>query len=173
MVFLARKITRAKWEANENFADGEIPADAITSDLRTSGNSLSFWQCGNGTREEVEEAALALAAASKHVDKLEIVWLSNDHLVTDGQQWDDTEGRTPVRRLIRRHIDVSLLDHERLGRIAHRIVASMQESRYRRLTKKRVASLLATAVREGEVELAELEERVQEEVRKSLGESRQ
>ena len=173
MVFLARKITRAKWETREYFADGEIPADAVTADLRTSGNSLSFWQCGNGTRDEVEEVALALAAASNHVDKLEIVWLSDDSLNADGQEWDETKGRTPVTRLIRRHIDVYFLDYGRLGRIAHRIVAAMQESRYCRLTKKRVASLLATAVRQGEIELAQLEERVQEEVRKSLGETRQ
>ena len=170
MVFLARKITRAKWEAKEDFADGEIPADAVTTDLRTSGNSLSFWQCGSGSKNEVEEAALALAAASRHVDKVEIVWLSEDDLATDGQKWNETEGRTPVRSLISRHVDVSLLDYERLGRIAHRIVASMQESRYCRLTRKRVASLLATAVQEGEVELSQLEERVQEEVQKILQE---
>ena len=170
MVFLARKITRAKWEAKEGFSDGEIPADAVSTDLRTSGNSLSFWQCGSGTRGEVEEAALALAAASRHVDKVEIVWLSGDDLLTDGQKLVETEGRTPVRSLIKRHIDVSLLDYERLGRIAHRIVASMQESRYCRLTRKRVTNLLATAVQQGEVELSQLEERVQIEVRKSLGE---
>lgn len=172
-MFLARKITRAKWETKEGYAHGEIPADAVTTDLRTNGNLLSFWQCGTGRRDEVEEAALALAAASKHVDKLEMVWLSDDDLRTDGQRWDETEGRTPVSSLINRHIDVFLLDYERLGRIAHRIVASMQENRYCRLTKKRVASLLATAVQEGEVELSQLEKRVQEVVQKSLGESGQ
>ena len=116
-MFLARKITRAKWEPKQGFADGEIPADAVTADLRTQGNSLSLWQCGDATMHEVEEAALALATAGNQVDKLDIVWLSDDDLNADGQNWAETEGRTPVTDLIRRHVDLSLLDYGRLGKV--------------------------------------------------------
>ena len=35
MVYLARKITRAKQESRESFAEGEIPVDAVTVDLST------------------------------------------------------------------------------------------------------------------------------------------
>ena len=149
-MFLARKVTRAKWEPKQGFADGEIPADAVTADLRTQGNSLSFWQCGDATMHEVEEAALALATAGNQVDKLDIVWLSDDDLRADGQNWAETEGRTPVTDLVRRHVDLSLLDYARLGKVAHRIVAAMEEGRYRRLTRRRVTDLIATAVRRGE-----------------------
>ena len=167
-MFLARKITRAKWEPKQDFADGEIPADAVTADLRTQGNSLSLWQCGDATMHEVEEAALALATAGNQVDKLDIVWLSDGDLHADGQNWVGTEGRTPVTDLIRRHVDLSLLDYARLGKIAHRIVAAMEEGRYIRLTRRRVTDLIATAVRRGRVELDDLEEKVRNEVSKSL-----
>ncbi len=43
-MFLARKITQAKWRPKEGFADGEIAADAVNADLRTQDNSLSFWR---------------------------------------------------------------------------------------------------------------------------------
>ena len=59
-MYLARKISRAKWGAGGLLTPDEIPADAITLDLRTQGNALSFWQGGGGTKKEVEEAALAL-----------------------------------------------------------------------------------------------------------------
>ena len=162
-MFLARKITRSKWE-KEGFAVGEIPADAITVDLRTQGNKLSFWQCGDGTADEVKEAALALATAGNRVDKIEIVWVSDDDLRADEQHWDLTEGRTPVTDLIRRHVDLALLDYVRLGRVAYRIIAAIEAGRITRLTKKRVANLIAAAVQEGRVDLADLAEKVRSEV---------
>ena len=167
-MFLARKITRAKWETKQELSAGEISADAVTSDLRTQGNMLSFWQCGIGGEAEVEEAALAIAAAGDRVDRLDIVWLSDDELQADGQKWDETVGRTPVRELIRRHVDVSRLDYVRLGKVAHRVVAAIEEDRYLRLTKVRVKSLLAAAVEQGRVALEDLEEKVQAEVQRSL-----
>ena len=76
-MFLARKITRAKWAAKQELSVGEIPADAVTVDLRTQDNALSFWRCPNDTDRDVEEAALAIAAARKRVDRLDIVWLTD------------------------------------------------------------------------------------------------
>ena len=77
-MFLARKITRAKWDPKEELSKGEISADALTCDLRTRGNALSFWQCGNGAEAEIEEAALAIAGAGDRIDKIDLVWLSDD-----------------------------------------------------------------------------------------------
>ena len=34
-MFLARKITRAKWSNKAELSADEIPADAVTADLRT------------------------------------------------------------------------------------------------------------------------------------------
>ena len=166
-MFLARKITRSKWE-KEGFHDGEIPADAVTADLRTRDNKLSFWQCGEGTADDVEEAALALAAASERVDKLELVWISEDDLQTDGQEWDATRGRTPVEDLNGLHIDLLRLDFVRLGKVAGRVANSLEKSRYCTLTKKHVRKLLASAVKEGRVEFGALGEGIQKEVRKLL-----
>jgi hypothetical protein len=42
---LARKTTRAKWQPKPDLAEGEIAADAVTVDSRTTGNTLSFWRC--------------------------------------------------------------------------------------------------------------------------------
>ena len=91
-MFLARKITRAKW-VDAHLDSGEIPADAVTADLRTRNNALSFWQCGDATEEELDEAVLALAAAAQRVESIDIVWLSYDELRTDGQRLDVTAGR--------------------------------------------------------------------------------
>ena len=49
-------ITRPKWQPKDGLALDEIPADAITADLRTANNALSFWQCGQATDLEVSDA---------------------------------------------------------------------------------------------------------------------
>ena len=59
MVF-SRKISRAKWEkaleACNNMPDiSSFPADTLTSDMRTSGNTLSVWDV-----ENQEDAVLAM-----------------------------------------------------------------------------------------------------------------
>ena len=163
-MFLARKISRAKWGPKKGLLKDEIPADAITGDMRTKDNALSFWECGEGIETEVEEVALVLAAASERIDKIDIVWLSDDELRADGQTLENTKGRTPVKDLIERHVDVSRLDYGRLGKVASRVVAAIEQKHYRRLAKDRVKDLLAVAVKENRIELADLEKRVRIEV---------
>ena len=165
-MFLARKISRAKWDAKEGLSKGEISADAVTADLRTRENKLSFWRCGSET--EVEDAALAIAAAGERVDKLDIVWIDEGELQTDGQTLENTKGRTHVTELIDHHVDICRLDYVRLGNVAHHVITAIEEDRYIRLSKGRVAKILVAAVRQGRVDLNDLEEDVQKQVRKSL-----
>ena len=174
-MFLARKITLSKWATKSQYsagsvplAAGEIAADAVTADLRTQENALSFWQCGNGAKAEVEDAALAIAAAGERIDKLDMVWVADKELQTDGQTLRDTAGRTPVTGLAKLHVDVSRLDYVRLGKVAHRVITAIAEERCCRLKKGRVKDILAVAVRQGRVKLDDLEESVRKEVRKSL-----
>lgn len=79
-MFLARKITRAKWDTGQGLSAGEISADAVTSDLRTKENTLSFWNCRTETNGDVEDAVLAIAAAGDRLDRLDVVWLAYDEL---------------------------------------------------------------------------------------------
>ena len=47
-MFVARKISSSKWEKHPEFSAGEIRADAVTADLQTKGDALSFWRRGSG-----------------------------------------------------------------------------------------------------------------------------
>ena len=163
-MFLARKITRAKWAATEELSAGDIPADAVTVDLRTQENSLSFWRCPTGTASDVEEAALAIAAASQRVDRLDLVWFPDEELQADGQTLKDTEGRTPVIDMVAMHVDVSRLDYVRLGRVARRVVDAIEADRYRRLTRARVKSLIQEAVGRGRIDRSALDDGLRAEV---------
>ena len=69
--------------------------------------------------------------------------------------------------LVQRHVDVYGLDYERLGDVARHIVAAIEAQRSKRLTKKRVISLLTEAVDTGRLNLADLEQRVRDEILKA------
>ena len=164
-MFLARKISRAKWGPKQDLSKDEISADALTSDLRTMDNTLSFWRCGKGTDRDVEEVALAIAAGGDRLDKIDIVLLAEIDLCADGQTMMDSRGRTPVTELADQHVDVRRLDYVRLGKIANRVAASIRQSeRFRRLEKRRVKKLVEEAVKQGRIHPGELRQRIREEI---------
>ena len=166
-MFLARKITHAKWRPKEGFAKGEIAADAVTADLKTRDNSLSFWRCASATTDDLEKAALAIAATRSRVEKVEIVWLADDDLRDDGQTLINTEGETPVPELTGLHVDVCRLDYVRLGKVVSRIANALENSRWRRISKRRIKNLLAEGIQQMRIDPNALQEKVQAEVAKS------
>ena len=164
-------ITRSKWEPKSGVEAGEISADAVTGDLRTQDNTLSFWRCGSGTKGDFEDTVLAIAAGRTDIAKVEIVWLDIEDLRADGQTLKDSQGRTPAKQLAHLHVDLCRLDFERLGKVARRVDSALNEQRYRRLTRVGVKNLLANAVRRGRIDINDLKVKVQSEVQMSLATS--
>jgi hypothetical protein len=82
-------------------SEGEIPSDAVTADLRTTDNALSFWRCDAPDRAQIEDAALAMAAAGNRIDRMDVVWIAVENLRADGQTWKETEGQPPHQRCAR------------------------------------------------------------------------
>lgn len=163
-MFLARKITRAKWGEQPDMPVGRIAADAVTADLRTQDNALSFWRCGAVSPAEISEAVLALAAGSERLDKVDLVWVAEADLRTDGLMLAETSGKTPVRSLADQHVDVRELDYGRLGKVAERVLSALRKGCYRRVTKGKVRSIFAGAIADRRLQHGELQRKVASEV---------
>lgn len=163
-MFLARKITRAKWNERPGLVAAQLAADAVTVDLRTRNNALSFWRCGAASPEEINEAVLALAAGSERLDKIEVVWVSEEDLRTDGLTLAQTGGRTPVRSMVNQHVDVRELNYGRLGKVALRVLTAMGNGRCRRVAKNKVKGILAAAIATERLQPGELQPKVAREI---------
>lgn len=162
-MFLARKITHAKWKRQDllpHLTPDEISADAVTADLRTREDSLSLWRCGVATERDIEEVALALAASSEQPSKIDIVWLDEDDLLQDGHTLQLTEGRTPVRDLRNHHIDLCGLDYKRLGQVAYRILDAIRNEQYRTVSRRTAISILSDAISQNRLDIYDLKEKV-------------
>jgi hypothetical protein len=166
--YLARKISRSKWEVKSlNYPD-EIRADAITACLRTTQDSLSFWQC-QGDKEDVAEVALALSAPMQTIETIHIVLLDKNKLVSNNLCLEATEGITPVTDLRNRHMDLKSLDMVRLCHVGREIATKVrQDSDCYRFTKAEIRNFICSAVKNKRLNIQELNEKVKEEVLKHL-----
>lgn len=159
---LVRKISLAKWSHSDWGA--EIPADAVTGDLRTTDNALSFWSVEAPSRAELEVVVLALASAAERLDKMDLSWVDPETLRSRGVRVEASDGRTPVDRLRKRHFDVARLDLGRLGLVAQLMSASVAANQHQRWTRKEVLRVLVAAVLRGELDPAQLAAPVRSEV---------
>ena len=161
-MLLTRKISRAKWP-NENTAESEfsasqVRADAITADLRTRYDTLSFWKCQDA--DGLGDMVLAVAAGYDRLQPVDLVWLKYDAL-PDGLQLRDTEGDTKVADLVDSHVDACHLDYKMLGKIAHRIARAVNDlEQYHRYTRAEVRVLLLTAIENGRLDRTQLKDKL-------------
>jgi len=148
-----RMIAGAKWEQSADLREGEIAADAVTGDLRTTQNSLSFWRCRAVDGGELRNAALAMAAARDRLDRLDLVYLDEDWIRESGLEFRATPGNTPVSSLRSSHVDVDQLDLTRLGAIAGMIATAHRTNAELKMSRLEVLAIIVKAVRDGLVSI--------------------
>jgi len=161
MNYLVRKIARAKW-AVPMFATNDtiIAADAVTGCLRTSKNTLSFWQSHSEEKEDsdIKDVVLALVSNMERLDTLDIIVIPKSDL--DDFPFEATKGNTPVIALQDRHLDMVKLTLEKLNQLARYIASKVRaEIRCYRFRKKELEAIVIQAVREGRLKLENLSDR--------------
>lgn len=155
-MFLARMVSAQKWRTHENIHEGEISADAVTTDLRTANNILSFWTHDPTNEKSLEDIAVALAANRSKVQRLDIVWLDEDAVKGVNLRIDPTPGETPFHELNDSHRDVVGLDLSRLGRLSELIASAIKGNRAIRYSEKQILTLLQQAVKAKRIEITSL-----------------
>lgn len=168
MEVLARNFSPGKWAHADPEVPGQIAADAITADLRTAGNTLSFWSCADSSKVSIEKAALALTAARAKVEKIDLLYLTSASVREVELPLIESAGHAPVIHLRRTHRDMCGLDLRRLGVIASLVARAIKAGQWYRFSRPQVLHLLASAARSGQVEVADLSEAVRRDVEVAL-----
>lgn len=154
MSYLARKINATKWRQVDLETVTDVSADAITSSLKTQDNSLSFWEISS--IDNLDQAALALAAASQQLETIDVVTVLKDDLHQTGLELNKSEGKTEVEDLKNTHFDIIKLTYSKLGIIASHIIASFKVNRVKRYTRDELRRLLNLAIQEGRLQKEDL-----------------
>ena len=164
MQYLARKIQRSRWEEKLQADPEDVAADAVTSDLRTQGQTLSVWECG-ATEDEMREIVLALACVMKGSDSMDLVLLDVNVLDSADVPIRRTPSNTPVVALNSRHTDLVELTLTRLGVVARHIADKVRsDTNCREFRKKEVRDIVIKAVHERRVRVESLKKEWQEEI---------
>lgn len=160
MSYLVRKIARTKWllEIKDNPFD--IPADTITSDLKSTSNTLSVWEVEQET--DLTQAVIALVAAGDRLDTIDIVWMPKDEIDTKKINCDYTLGLTRIESLRKTHIDLSGMNYFKIGLFAESIISNIAAQRIKRYTKGELKKLLNKAIQDGIFLKTDLHEKIQE-----------
>jgi hypothetical protein len=161
-VFLARSISTAKWKARSNIAEDEIPADAVTYDMRTADNMLSFWLYDPGREGSLDDIALALASARDNVQRLDLVWLDQEQVEQIKLKIDSTLGETPAKHLRDNHRDVVGIDLVRLVDLARTIANALTNNQTKRFTERQIQALLSKAAKDNLIATSDLKRSVAE-----------
>ncbi|EHU3347470.1 hypothetical protein AXY20_RS09525 [Acinetobacter baumannii] len=162
MTIFVRKISKAKWPSEEEIAekalDSEIipsvRADALTTCLKTSQNTLSVWAVENSSDEEIEKAILALITNAKleRLNRIQVVYFSKDDVTRLDLPLEATDGDTVIESLSKLHNDLTDLNYEKLGKVSELIISSLRSESVRTYNEKTLKNMLLKAIKEGVVD---------------------
>lgn len=157
-----RKITQSKWETQLNGNITPIQADAITSDLRTSQNTLSLW-----STDDEKDAVIALCSGLDKVEKIQFIKINNEdylQLVSNKLIFEQTEGKTKAENLKNKHYDIINLTDKELTIISNtfsKIIVNNNLIKFDRLT---IGKILLDAIAEKKLIKENLSIRLQEDL---------
>lgn len=154
MAFFVRKIEQSKWQQNKICDGADVSADAITSCMRTTSNSLSIWHIEDDT--QVNDAVLAIISKHQHLDAIDVVLVCKEDISALDLQMISSPGDTPVEALVNNHFDLVNLNYSSLGKFAKCIVDSFKKNRVRRFSKATLKEILQTAIDSDRLKLDDL-----------------
>lgn len=148
--YLARKINKAKWAPKPFMGPDDISADAVTLCLKTSGNTLSFWQCSIDT-DDIAQIALALALGTDkdRLETFDVVLLRRDAFEAVGfiLNPNPSTAETKMDDMQDRHVDMEQLTLVRLSvvasSIADRVKGNVDTYRF---TRGQLIGLIVAAI---------------------------
>ncbi len=167
MLPLVRKIERGKWKANPELEVANIPSDAITSCMRTSGNNLSVWQINHDEENKIiNDGILALVTGPKqeNIETIDVVLLSPEDLIQETLNVIQQDGYTCVEDLVQAHRIISNLTYAKLGVIAGIILNEINDDKVERRTKSEILNIIIEALKQERLEFIRLNEKVREEI---------
>ena len=162
MSLLIRKVNKAKWVQGDIENDSDVSADAITSCLRTTKNTLSVWQIN--TEDDLDNAILALVSNQDHLEAIDVVILEEESISKYNIKIIATPGETPIAGLSQTHRDLAELTYSKLGNIKDHIVERIRTDQLKRYTRGAIKKLILTAIEEGKIELTDLKESIRQKI---------
>lgn len=139
----------------------DLKADAITSDLRTSGNTLSLWMIQDD--QELDDVFLALGAKMISFEKLEAIQIPEQYLEAfelDGSK----EGDSPIVSNRKNHKDIINLTYDSIGDMGMVVCRCLNEKATVKRTRSQMKRLYVDAYKDGRLDVTFLNEDLRDKI---------
>lgn len=146
MAFLVRKININNWPDGEySFLTSkeELTADSITSDLRTTNNTLSWWRVEDESELAIIGASIVSIMKSKQ-NNIRIVVLPYEDIETKFNLKNTPEhGDTAIIKFKQKHYDICNLNYGSLGDLSFLIAQETSKTKNNLVLKINVNEAIA------------------------------
>jgi len=164
--YLARSISIKRWKLDTARGSAWIRADAVTNCLKTQEDVLSFWEC-NLDKNSIDEVATAIASGFKTLEGISIILLAKTELEAIGCNYNLTDGETPLKSAVNKHMDVGKLGLDDLSKLARLIAQKVRTSTEGQLlinqyTQNRLLELIGLEIKKGNININSLNEKLAE-----------
>ena len=159
MSILVRRIARAKW-GDLPHDSSDVPADAITTCLKTSDNALSVWEIES--EDELNDAILALVTgkSQEQFSKIDYVWIEDSKLKNKGLSLVDYPGDTAVDELVDKHKNIPNLTYVKLGKMKDVILECFASGKYDFKTRESIKKIVKSSIASGKLQREKLNEKL-------------
>lgn len=167
MAFYVRKISPGKWpRKGEGGSVAAIRADAITGDLRTTGDTISLWRIESPA--DLNQAVLALATGNDKAATHNVLLISEESLQKCGFILAEHEGNTPLEAMVKEHRDIVNVNYDSLGKLAQLIIEAINAGKMYTITRKPLLGMIVDAYKNGEINRDKLKEEMLKEIEREL-----
>lgn len=146
MAYFVRKIARSKWSRSQP-DDIDVRADAITSCLRTTRDTLSLWKISS--EEEINHAALAIISSQDKFETIDLIILEQQKLEALNLKivHSPQDGMTPIESLKETHFDLIELTYSKLGILKDYIITKVDGGKIIRFTRTKTIDIIKEAIK--------------------------
>ena len=143
-----------RWDGSTfiNREGAHFSGDAI-ADLRTQKNTLSVWYMNSSVEEN--DAIVAMCLNRSSLDKFVYVTIEEEEFDKASITYERALGKSDdvsKKEILEQHRDLTNLDYDQLGIIAHIIHEKVSSKQSRTLSKKKVAELVVNAIAANKVQ---------------------
>lgn len=122
----------------------KLPADAVTTDLRTTQNELSVWKIQD--ESQLDDVFVALASNCDSIGTMRVVMISDDALQNLQIEEEECEGDTPDESYNNLHCNMIHLNYESVGSLAMVIIDCLKDKNvWKSKSRSEIRTLLCQA----------------------------
>lgn len=171
-MYYIRKLssTSSLYKLRDPKCTGDICADFLGQDMRTSNDTLSVWRSSTLNEKDVEPAICAALLSSSGIRATQFLIIDSDSLKEFGICTDDSEpGVTAFKGSESLHTNLCDLTYDKIGRLIQIFRSACTDTdRTPKIQKDQFKKIIIDIDKRGQLDLDKLEEHMKKEVQKVL-----